>query len=97
MIEIVLKLMDVLIYIQIKSVVQFRDLLHGLHAERGTTTSIKELTLAQELVSMDQDPLFLVFSYLWKPYNNIYWVRLIKTLEGYGAAPKLQEILAKFW
>ena len=49
-----------------------------------------ELKLAQELVSVDQDPLLLVFLDLRKFYYNIDQGRLIKTLEGYGAGPKIR-------
>ena len=45
----------------IKKVVQLHYVLHGFHAGRGAGTTIMELKLAQELASVNQDPLLLVF------------------------------------
>ena len=56
-----------------------------------------KLNLAQELASVDQKPLFLVFLDLRKTYDNQYCGRLLKTLERYGAEPKMWGILAEFW
>ena len=56
-----------------------------------------KLNLAQELASVDQKPLFLVFLDLRKAYDNQYCGRLLKTLERYGAEPKMWGILAEFW
>ena len=97
MIEVVWKVAEAAIDTLIKSVVQFHDALHGFCTERGTRTIIMELRLAQELESVDQDPLFLVFLDLRKAYEKIYRGRLTNTLEGYGAGLKLQGLLKEFW
>ena len=96
LLEIVWKVMEAVIDIQIKSVVQLHDFLYRFHAGRGVGTAIVELKLAQELKSVYQDPLFLVLLDLIKVYDNIYQGRLLQTLDGYGAGPKLQELLAGF-
>ena len=49
--------------------------------------AITELKLAQELVSIHQEPLFLIFLDLRKTYENMDRDRLLITLEGYGAGP----------
>ena len=56
-----------------------------------------ELKLTQELSSIDQDPLFLVFLDLWNAYNNVDRERLIITLEGYGSGPHMCSLLETFW
>ena len=56
-----------------------------------------ELNLAQELSSMDQDSLLLVFLDLRKEYDNLDCGQLLKTLEGYGSRPKMRGIMAEFW
>ena len=48
-----------------------------------------ELKLLQELTSVYQDPIFLVFLGLRKAYDNLDRGRLLQVLEGYGAGPKL--------
>ena len=66
LIEVVWKVVGEVIDNHIKSVVQFYNVLHGFYAGRGTGTAIMELKLAQQLASVDQDPLFLVFIELQK-------------------------------
>ena len=56
-----------------------------------------ELNLAQELESIDQDPLFLVFLGLSNAYDNVEQDRLLITLEGYGSDPRMCGILETFW
>ena len=56
-----------------------------------------EFKLDQEFESVDQDPLLLVLLDLRKVYINLDWGRLLQTIEGYGAGPKLQGLLTKFW
>lgn len=56
-----------------------------------------EINISQELESVDQDPLFLVFLDLRKIYENMDHGRLLQTLAGYGAGPKLRGLLVSFW
>ena len=53
--------------------------------------------MAQELMIMDQGPLFLVFMYLQKDYDTFDRSRLLQNLQGYRAAPKIPGILAELW
>ena len=55
------------------------------------------LDIDKYLVSLDQDPLFLVFLDLRKSYHNLDHGRLLKTLERYGVGSKMRDILAEFW
>ena len=68
----------------IKLVAQLHCVMHGFCSGRGTGTAIMELKLAQELVSVDQDPLLLVFLDLRNSYYNLEWGRLLQTLGGCG-------------
>ena len=76
---------------------QMHDFLHGFRAGRGMGAAIMELKLAQELISIDQDPLFLVFLYLRKAYDTVDRECLLITLESYGAVPRLCVLLETFW
>ena len=53
-------------------------------------TAILDLKLAQELASVDQDALFLVFLDIRKSYNNLNCGRLLQALGEYRAELKLQ-------
>ena len=89
--------MEVIIDTRINMAAMFHDVLHGFFAGRGTWIVITELNLAQELSSVDQEPLLLVLLDLIKAYEKLYRGRLLKTLEGYGEGPKMWGILADLW
>ena len=97
MLDVVWKLVQSVIGTRIKTVVQFHNILHRFFTASDKGTSIMELKLAQELESVDQDPLFLVFLDLSKVYKKLYQGRLLPTLAGYEAEPKLRVLLAEFW
>ena len=48
-----------------------------------------ELKISQELASVNQYPLFLVFLDLRKAYNTADCSRVIRTLDGYGLGPQI--------
>ena len=53
--------MEAIIDACIKTVVMFHGVLHRFCSSRGTGTAIMEIKIAQELVSIGQDLLLLVF------------------------------------
>ena len=55
------KVVEVIIDTFLRASVRLHNVLHGLSEGRGTGTTTLELKLAKELVSVDQDPPFLVF------------------------------------
>ena len=93
MLGIVWKVVVELIDTQIKTVVQFHDVLHGFCAGRGAGTAIMELKLVQELASVDQDTLFLLLLELRKAYYNLYRGVLMQTLVGYEEGTNLWRLL----
>ena len=56
-----------------------------------------EFKLVQELASVDQDPLFLIFLDLQKAYDTVDLGRLLVTLEVYCSGPHMCWLLAVFW
>ena len=89
--------MEAIINTLINKVVKFHHFLHRFCAGRRTGAAIMELNPAQELESVDQDPLFLVFLDLIKEYDNLDHDWILKTLEGYGTGPKMRGILEGLW
>ena len=75
---------------------QMHNPLHGFRSGIGTRMAIMELKISQELASIDQDPLFLVFLELQKAYDTVEQDILITTLEGYGAGPRVCGLLENF-
>ena len=96
-IKVVWKVVEAMMDTWIKTVVQFHDVLHRFRSGRGSGNAIMYLKLAQELESVDQDPILLLFLDLRKLHDNLYKGRLLQTLEGHAAVPKLRVLLAEFW
>ena len=88
--------MEAIIYTRINKYVAFHDFLHGFCVGRVIGIAIMEINFAQDLESVDQDPLFLVLLGLRKVYDNLDRGWILKTLEGYGAGPKMWVILEEF-
>ena len=86
--EVLCKVMETIIDTRTKKAVTFHDILRGFFAGRGMGTVILEIKFAQDLASVDQEPLLLVLLDLRKVYDNLERGRLLKTLEIYGAGSK---------
>ena len=89
--------MEAIIDKRVNKAITFHDVLNGFLERRGTATAIMELNLTQDLASVDQDALLLVFMYLKKVYDNLDHGWLLKTLEGYGKGPKMWGIMVEYW
>ena len=61
--------------------------------KRGTGTAIIEIKLSRDLAGVDQEPLLLVLLDLITVYDILDDVRLLNTLEGYGAGPKIRGVI----
>ena len=81
---------------RIKTVVTFHDVLNVLRAKRGMGTAIMELNMAQDLVIIYHNPLLMALLGLQKAYDNLDRGRILQTLEGYGAGPKMWGLLEEF-
>ena len=88
--------MEAIIDTQLRASVHPHGVLHGFCTGRGTGTAILELKMVQEIASMEQDPLLLVFIDLHKAYGTVYCGCLLMTLEGYGSGPSMCRPLAVF-
>ena len=83
--EVLCKVVEDIIGTRVKTTVKFHDILHGFRANRGIWVVIVDLTMAQDMASIDYYTLFLVFQYLSKAYNNLNGRSLLETLGRYGA------------
>ena len=94
LLEVLWKVVEAIIDTRIKIVGKFHGVLHGFHASRSTGMAIMELKMEQDLASIYQYPLFLEFLDLRKGYDTLHRVRILQTLERYGAGPKMRGLLA---
>ena len=80
LLETLWKVEEVLIDTYLHASLQLQDVLHGFRDRRGRGMSLQELNIYQEITSIDQDPLFLVFLDLRKAYDTVDQEHLIITL-----------------
>ncbi len=77
------------------SVIELHDCLHGRLLRRGTGTAIMEVKLQQQLVWVDQQPLYQIYLDLRKAYDALDWERCLEILAGYGVGPNLLRLQKK--
>ena len=97
LLETLWRVVEAIIDTCLRASISFHNVLHGFRALRGIGTAILELKISQELDSVDQDPLFLVFLDLRKSYDTVDRGRILTALEGYGAGPHIRGLLEEFW
>ena len=71
-IEVLYKVVEAIIDILINMAVIFYYILHVFYVCRGTETYIMGRKMSQDLESIDQDPLLLLFLDLWKSCYTLY-------------------------
>ena len=71
LLETLWNVVEALIDTRFRASLQLHNVLHGFLYGRGIGTSIVNLKLAQELSSVDHDPLLLVFLDLRKAYDTV--------------------------
>ena len=90
------KVVEAIIDTRLREIISFHDIIHGFHVERGMGTAILELRLAQEMASVDQDPVLLVYLDLRKAYETVYRGSVLTTPKGYSAGPYMRGHLVEF-
>ena len=77
--------------------IAFHDFLHGFRSGRGTGTATLEAKLLQQLVSLMEEVLYVIFLDLHKAYDALDRSRCLEILEGYGVGPRARRLLQTYW
>ena len=96
MIEALCKVLEAIIDTRIKTVVVLHDALYVFFTRRGTGAAMMEIKIAQDIASINQDSLFLVFLDICKAYETLERRQLIQALEGYGEFLNMWILLTEF-
>ena len=80
LLETLWKVVEAIVGNGLREIISFHDVIHGFRAGRVMETAILELKLSQDLDSINQDPLLMVFLYLCKIYDNANRGHILTTL-----------------
>ena len=76
---------------------ELHDCLHGFRTGRGCGTGIMEAKLVQQLVFVEQCPLYGIFIDLSKVYDPMDRGRCLEILGHCGVGEKALRLIARFW
>ena len=77
--------------------ITYHDALHSFRAGRGTGTATLEAKLLQQLATLREEVLNLIFLDLHKAYDTLDRSRCLEILEDYDVGPKSRRILTNYW
>jgi hypothetical protein len=76
--------------------INLHDSLHGCCHNRRTGTAIIAVKLAQQLSNLELRPFYSIFLDLRKAFDAMDRERCILVLEGYGAGPRMIQLIRGF-
>jgi hypothetical protein len=91
------KICEAIIDTWIRSKIQLHNILHGFIQLRGTSTTIMEAKLQQEVAALMQEILLQVYLDLTKACDALDQDRTLKTLAEYGVGPRLLCLIKHYW
>ena len=97
LVEVVWKVVMVTLNSQFTFSIAFHDVLHGLQAGRGTGTSTLKAKLLQQLTSIREEFLYVIFLDLNNPYDALDRKIFMNIMEGYNVETWTRHILRKYW
>ena len=77
--------------------ITFHNFLHGFRTCHGTGTTTLEAKLLQQLESLREEVLYVIFLDLHKAYDAMDRSRCLEILEGYGVGPRARRLLQTYW
>ena len=88
LVEVMWKVVAAILHRRITSSIAYHDFLHGFRLGRVTGTATLEAKLLQNLASLREEVLYLIFLDLHKACEALDRSRFLEILEGYGVGPR---------
>ena len=88
--EVMWKVVAEILNFRITASITFHNFFHGFWAGRGTGTTTLEANLFQQLVTLREEILYVIFLDLHKAYDTLDRSRCLDILEGYSVVPPIQ-------
>ena len=97
LVEVMWKVVAVILNHRFTTSITFHDFLHGFWFGRGTVTATLESKLLQQLASLREEVLYVIFMDLHKAYDALDRSRCLEILERYGVGPRSRRLLQTYW
>ena len=97
LVEVMWKVVAVILNRRFTSSITFHDVLHGFRAGRGTGTATLEAKLIQQLSSIREEVLYVIFLDPTKAYDPLDRSRCLEILEDYDVVPSARRLLKTYW
>ena len=85
------KIISIIIDQLLADSIEFRNILHGIRAQKGTGTATLEAKLLQYITIPRQDVLYNIFVDIHKAYVALDWVHTLVIMEGFGVVPRYSD------
>ena len=97
LVEVTWKVVAVILHRRLTKGITFHDALHGFREGRGTGTATLDAKLLQQLASMREEVLYVIFLDLTKAYDALDRLRSLEILKGYGVGDRVRRLLREYW
>ena len=97
LVEAVWKVATMILNCRFTASITLHGVLYGLWAGRGTGTAFLEAKMIQQLLSMREEVLCMIFLDLHNAYGALDRYICLKILEGYGVGTRDRHILWEYW
>ena len=97
LVEITWKVVAVILHRRLAAGIKFHDALHGFREGRGTGTATLEAKLLQQLASMRNEVLYVIFLDLTKACDALDRSRSLEILKGYRVGDRVRRLLWEYW
>ena len=97
LVEVMLKVVAAILHCQLTQAITYHDALHGFWEGCGTGTATLEAKLLQQIASMREEVLYMIFLDLTKAYDALDRSKSLEILKGYRVGNRVRPLLREYW